>query len=63
MMQKLSIKCGILQTVIHRRSEPIGPPSTGRPILNNDLPDNTGDNKLTKEMVPGYTGSLKKFSY
>ena len=27
-----------------------------RPPLKNELPDPTGDNKYTKDMVPGYTG-------
>lgn len=69
---QLKYRCGktygdethdLSKTVIHRRSEPIGPPSTGRPILNNDLPDNTGDNKLTKEMVPGYTGYIPRRTF
>jgi hypothetical protein len=34
----------------------MGPPSTGKPFLRNELPEAMGDNKLTKEMVPGYTG-------
>lgn len=29
-----------------------------KPPLKNVLPKSTGDNKLTEQMVPGYTGSL-----
>ena len=29
---------------------------TDRPPLMNELPDPTGDNKYTKNMIPGYTG-------
>jgi len=32
-----------------------------RPPLQNELPDPTGDNKYTKNMVPGYTGSTHSY--
>lgn len=66
---QLKYRCGktygdethdLSKSVVHRRSEPIGPPSNGKPFLRNELPEATGDNKLTKEMVPGYTGYIPR---
>ena len=46
---------------------PIGPSMAlgkdGKPMLHGTLPKSTGDNKLTEEMVPGYTGKSLKFEF
>jgi len=34
-----------------------------RPPLQNELPEPTGDNKYTKNMVPGYTGQIYSSNY
>jgi len=42
---------------VSQTTEPID-----RPPLKNELPDPTGDNKYTKDMVPGYTGPYSGYN-
>lgn len=38
-------------------------PQAPRPPLKNRLPESTGDNKYTKNMVPGYTGYIPRWPF
>lgn len=38
-------------------------PVSGKSPLRNQLPDSTGDNKYTKNMVPGYTGYIPRMPF
>lgn len=48
----------------HPITNPLTPAqSSSRPPLRNELPESTGDNKYTKNMVPGYTGYIPRWPF